>query len=49
MICVVIPYYQREPGILRRALASIAAQRDCPLPIHVIVVDDASPAPAATR
>lgn len=47
MISVVIPYYQREPGILRRALASIAAQRDCPLPIHVIVVDDASPAPVA--
>ena len=49
MISVVIPYYQREPGILRRALASIAAQRDCPLPIHVIVVDDASPAPAASE
>lgn len=46
MIAVVIPYYQREPGILRRALASIAAQRDCPLPVHVIVIDDASPAPA---
>jgi succinoglycan biosynthesis protein ExoW len=49
MICVVIPYFQREPGILRRALASIAAQRDCPLPMHVIVVDDASPIPAAAE
>lgn len=46
MISVVIPYYQRESGILGRALASIAAQRDCPMPIHVIVVDDASPIPA---
>ena len=47
MIAVVIPYFQREPGILRRALASIAAQRDLPLPVHVLVVDDASPVPAA--
>lgn len=45
MITVVIPYYQKAPGILARALASIAAQQDCPLPVHVIVVDDASPAP----
>lgn len=45
MISVIIPYYQRDPGILRRALASIAAQRDSPLPVHVIVVDDESPAP----
>ncbi len=43
MITVVIPYYQRESGILAKALASIAAQKDCPLPVHVIVVDDASP------
>ena len=47
MIAVVIPYYQREAGILRKALASVAAQRDCPMPLHVIVVDDSSPAPAA--
>ncbi len=47
MITVVIPYYQRSPGILRKALASIAAQQGCPLPVHVIVVDDASPAPVA--
>ena len=47
MITVVIPYFQREPGILARALASIAAQQACPLPVHVIVVDDASPVPTA--
>lgn len=46
MITVVIPYYQKSPGILAKALASIAAQQACPLPVHVIVVDDASPAPA---
>jgi succinoglycan biosynthesis protein ExoW len=49
MICVVIPYFQRTPGVLRRALASIAAQRGCALPVHVIVVDDASPVPAAAE
>lgn len=46
MITVVIPYFQRTPGVLAKALASIAAQQSCPVPIHVIVVDDASPAPA---
>ncbi len=46
MIAVVIPYFQREPGILRRALASIAAQKDCPLPVQVLVIDDSSPVPA---
>lgn len=49
MITVIIPYYQRTPGILAKALASIAAQQNCPLPVHVIVVDDASPAPAAAE
>ena len=46
MITVIIPYYQKSPGILAKALTSIAAQQACPLPVHVIVVDDASPAPA---
>ncbi len=49
MITVIIPYFQRTPGILAKALASIAAQQNCPLPVHVIVVDDASPAPAAAE
>lgn len=47
MISVIIPYYQRSPGILAKALASIVAQRDCGSRINVIVVDDASPAPAS--
>jgi len=41
---VIIPYYQRESGILNRALKSIANQ-DCKLPTHVIVVNDSSPIP----
>lgn len=45
-IGVVIPYFQREPGILARALASVFRQE---LPggaeLEVVVVDDGSPAP----
>lgn len=46
MIAVVIPYFQRTPGILRRTLESVLAQ-DYPGKVLVLVVDDASPAPAA--
>ena len=46
MITVVIPYYQKSVGVLARALSSIAAQSPCGLSVHVIIVDDASPAPA---
>lgn len=42
-----IPYYQRSAGVLRRSLASVAAQQGCPGPVDIIVVDDASPAPVA--
>jgi succinoglycan biosynthesis protein ExoW len=46
-ISVVIPYYQREPGILNRALKSIHSQL---IPegwgVDVIVVDDGSPCSA---
>lgn len=43
-LAVIIPYYQREAGILRRALDSIAAQ-DLPegISIEVLVIDDSSP------
>jgi succinoglycan biosynthesis protein ExoW len=43
-VAVIIPYYQRDSGILARALASVFRQQDCP-PVWVIIVDDASPAP----
>lgn len=46
MISVVIPYFQSSPGVLKKALVSVAAQHACPLPVHVIVVDDSSPVPA---
>ncbi len=42
-LTIIIPYYQKEPGILRRALSSVFAQtfQD----FHVLVVDDQSPYP----
>lgn len=43
-ISVVIPYYQRDPGILRRALLSISAQV-VNAKISVIIIDDTSPYP----
>lgn len=43
-VAVVIPYYQRQPGILAKALRSIASQRLAPT--EIIVVDDGSPTPA---
>ncbi len=39
---VVIPFFQRTPGILRRALTSVVAQEGNE-PIDVVVVDDSSP------
>lgn len=45
-IAVVIPYFQREPGILRKAIDSVVAQE---LPdgvdVKIIIVDDESPLP----
>jgi len=42
---VIIPYYQEEPGILRRAVSSAIAQEGVG-DLEIIVVDDGSPAPA---
>jgi succinoglycan biosynthesis protein ExoW len=44
MIGVVIPYFQRAPGLLNRALRSVAAQARAP-ELRVYIVDDASPSP----
>lgn len=49
MISVVVPYFQRSPGILSKALHSVAAQKGTTLPIHVLVIDDASPVPAESE
>jgi succinoglycan biosynthesis protein ExoW len=47
-VAVVIPYFQRKPGILARALRSVAAQTAARhVQFDVIVVDDASPVRAA--
>lgn len=42
MIAVVIPFYQHQPGLLRQALLSVAAQ-DRVRPAEILVVDDGSP------
>ncbi len=44
MFAVIIPYYQRQPGILAAALRSVAAQ-DVAVPINVYIADDESPSP----
>lgn len=46
ILAVVIPYFQRKPGILRRALDSVFGQINAPS-YEIIVIDDASPVPAA--
>ncbi|HEY4077868.1 MAG TPA: glycosyltransferase family A protein [Rhizomicrobium sp.] len=46
MIAIIIPYYQKSPGLLRRALLSVAAQEGAP-DWRAYVVDDGSPAPVA--
>ncbi|MDC7676438.1 glycosyltransferase family 2 protein [Asticcacaulis machinosus] len=45
-VAVIIPYYQREAGLLRRALQSIADQ-NMPQDVHVriVIADDESPLP----
>jgi succinoglycan biosynthesis protein ExoW len=45
MICVAIPYLQRQPGVLRKALLSVAAQQGGTQRVQVLMVDDASPVP----
>lgn len=46
-VAVVIPFYQREPGILRHAIDSVLAQ-DLPdgVAVKIVVTDDESPLPA---
>lgn len=45
MIAVVIPYFQREPGILVKALNSVFASEGVE-DVHIFVIDDESPIPA---
>lgn len=49
-IAVVVPFYQRTPGVLSRSLASIAAQESVDLGrVSVHVIDDCSPIPVASE
>lgn len=46
-VAVVVPFFQREPGILLRSLDSLRAQRlPAGVRLKVVVVDDESPVPA---
>lgn len=45
---VIIPFYQRQPGLLRRAAASVIAQQGIG-PVQLIVVDDGSPVSAESE
>jgi succinoglycan biosynthesis protein ExoW len=44
-VAVVIPYFQREAGILRKVIASVFRQRG-EFSCEIVVVDDGSPIPA---
>ena len=44
-VAVVIPHFQRHPGVLARTLAAMF-QQTWGSPSHVVIVDDSSPAPA---
>ena len=44
-IAIIIPYFQRQRGLLTRALGSIFNQRNLSSP-RIIIVDDSSPLPA---
>jgi succinoglycan biosynthesis protein ExoW len=45
-VTVIIPFFQRERGIIGRALESVSSQTIGTERLHVIVVDDGSPVPA---
>lgn len=47
-VAIVIPYFQREAGILARCLRSIQSQRG-EIDYHVFIVDDDSPVPTASE
>lgn len=46
-VAVIIPYFQREPGLLRRSVHSVLRQ-DGVGPPWIVVVDDSSPLPASS-
>ncbi|MGL5008669.1 MAG: glycosyltransferase family 2 protein, partial [Paracoccaceae bacterium] len=49
-VAIIIPYFQREQGILRRAVDSVLAQKRSPdVTLWILIIDDTSPLPAATE
>lgn len=48
VIAVIIPFFQRTPGLLAQCVQSILEQPDAP-PYQIIVVDDGSPIAAAAE
>lgn len=49
-VAVVIPFFQREAGILGRAVAGVLAQElPAGVAVRILVVDDGSPRPAAAE
>jgi succinoglycan biosynthesis protein ExoW len=42
-VAIIIPFYQTEPGVLRRSILSVIKQKKVPAPFEAIVVDDGSP------
>ena len=39
-VSVITPFFQRQPGLLRRAIGSVANQKGLTATVEVIVVDD---------
>jgi len=47
-LAIVVPYYQKEPGILSKAVRAVLAQQG-EVDWRLIIVDDASPVPARSE
>ncbi|MBS0639458.1 MAG: glycosyltransferase family 2 protein [Acetobacteraceae bacterium] len=43
-VAIVVPYFQRQPGVLRGTVQKVFAQRNAPT-FELIIVDDGSPVP----
>ena len=48
-VSVITPFFQRHAGLLRKAIESVAAQKDVDAKVEVIVVDDGSPITAESE
>lgn len=50
VVSIIIPYYQRKPGILRRAVTSVLRQElPANVRVDIALVDDGSPVPAGAE